>query len=66
WASLYFQSDNGREFTIQIIYELSLWKDIHIINGRPRHPESQSSVESSNKTLKNVLLTWMEDNKRRD
>ncbi|CAG8757000.1 6072_t:CDS:2, partial [Gigaspora rosea] len=46
--------------------EYCLWKDIHIINGRPRHPESQGSVESSNKTLKNAISTWMEDNKKRD
>ncbi|CAG8624201.1 41192_t:CDS:2, partial [Gigaspora margarita] len=37
------QSNNGREFTAQIIYELlSLWKEIHIINGHPRHPQSQN------------------------
>ena len=61
------QSDNGREFTAQIIYELlSLWKDIHIINGRPRHPQSQGSVENANKTLKNAISAWMEENSRND
>ncbi|CAG8575690.1 497_t:CDS:2 [Cetraspora pellucida] len=61
------QSDNGHEFTAQVIYELvSLWKGVHIINGRPRHPQSQGLVENANKTLKNALSTWMEDNQQRD
>ncbi|CAG8447880.1 15072_t:CDS:1, partial [Cetraspora pellucida] len=61
------QSDDGREFTAQIIYELlSLWKEIYIINGWPHYPQSQGSVENSNKTLKNTLSTWMEDNNRKD
>ncbi|CAG8597898.1 10397_t:CDS:1 [Dentiscutata heterogama] len=61
------QSDNGREFTVQVIYELvSLWKGVHIINGCPRHPQSQGLVENANKTLKNALSTWMEDNQQRD
>ncbi|CAG8505494.1 5361_t:CDS:2, partial [Dentiscutata heterogama] len=61
------QSDNRREFTAQIIYELlSLWKEIYIINGHPCYPQSQGIIENSNKTLKNVLFVWMEDNNQRD
>ncbi|CAG8606755.1 30423_t:CDS:2 [Racocetra persica] len=41
-------------------------KEIYIINGRSRHPQSQGMIENSNKTLKNVLSAWMEDNDRRD
>jgi transposase InsO family protein len=64
---LILQSDNGREFTAQVIYELiGLWKEIHIINGRPRHPQSQGSVENSNKTLKQSISKWMEDHSRSD
>jgi len=61
------QSDNGREFTAKVIYELlGLWKDIHVVNGRPRHPQSQGSVENANKTLKNAISVWMEENSRTD
>src|ERR1700724_845888 len=43
------QSDNGREFTSNVIKDLSeLWDNIKIINGRPRHPQSQGLVERSN------------------
>ena len=35
------QSDNGREYTAQIIHKLgSLWPDLELVNGRPRHPQS--------------------------
>ena len=43
------QSDNGREFTAQDITELcSLWPELVLVNGRPRHPQSQGSVERTN------------------
>lgn len=58
------QSDNGREFTAGIINELSsLWPDLILVNGRPRYPQSQGSVERGNCTLKNSLVAWMRDNK---
>jgi hypothetical protein len=42
------QSDNGREFTAEIIKELKvLWPDLAIFHGKPRHPQSQGSVERS-------------------
>ena len=34
------QSDNGREFTANIITELrSLWQELVLVDGRPRHPK---------------------------
>ena len=43
------QSDNGREFTAQVITELSsLWPELVLVNGLPRHPQSQGSAEQSN------------------
>jgi len=58
------QSDNGREFTADIITELaSLWPDLILVNGRPRYPQSQGSVERGNCTLKDSLVAWMRDNK---
>nr|CAH7741479.1 unnamed protein product [Callosobruchus chinensis] len=44
-APTVLQSDNGREFTANIIKELgSLWPNLVLENGRPRHPQSQGSV----------------------
>ena len=46
------QSDNGREFTASINTELKeLWPELIIGDGRPRHPQSQGSVEISNSSL---------------
>ncbi|KAI6660088.1 KRAB-A domain-containing protein 2-like [Oopsacas minuta] len=57
------QSDNGREFTEQVIQELStLWPELFLVNGRPRHPQSQGSVERSNGDMKTQLMAWMRDN----
>jgi transposase InsO family protein len=57
------QSDNGREYTAEIIRELSTpWPELVLVNGRPRHPQSQGSAERSNATLKDSLVAWMRDN----
>lgn len=41
-ASIILQSDNGKEFVAAIIKEvIALWPNTKIINGRPRHPQSQ-------------------------
>lgn len=57
------QSDNGREFVNTIITELkTLWPDCVIVHGRPRHPQSQGSIERSNQDIENMLRAWMVDN----
>jgi hypothetical protein len=57
------QSDNGREFTAAIIKELvSMWPSCKIVNGRPRHPASQGSVERANQDVENMLRSWLADN----
>jgi hypothetical protein len=57
------QSDNGKEFTATIILNLmSLWPNVKIINGRPRHPQSQGSVERGNGILARKLGALMEQN----
>ncbi|CAF3013450.1 unnamed protein product, partial [Rotaria sp. Silwood2] len=56
------QSDNGREFTASVIKNLkNFWPELIIINGRPRHPESQGLVERGNATLCQILGKLMED-----
>ncbi|KAK4878163.1 hypothetical protein RN001_010669, partial [Aquatica leii] len=38
---------------------VSYWPDCKIVHGRPRHPESQGSVERSNQDVENMLRSWM-------
>ena len=46
------QSDNGKEFCAEVIEELiELWPSVKIINGCPRHPQSQGLVECGNGIL---------------
>ncbi|XP_062569481.1 SCAN domain-containing protein 3-like [Saccostrea cucullata] len=57
------QSDNGREFTANIILELKeIWPELVIVHGKPRHPQSQGSVERSNGDVHDMLVSWMRDN----
>lgn len=63
-APVILQSDNGREFTAEVIKELVLlWPQCKIVHGRPRHPQSQGSVERSNQDVEQMLRIWMEENK---
>jgi hypothetical protein len=62
-ASHILQSDNGRECTANIITDLrSLWQELVIVHGRPRHPQSQGSVERANADIKEMIISWMNDN----
>ncbi|CAF3516224.1 unnamed protein product [Rotaria socialis] len=62
-APAILQSDNGREFVAKVIEELALiWKDLKIVHGKPRHPQSQGSVERSNQDTKQLLGTWIREN----
>jgi transposase InsO family protein len=55
--------DNGREFCNQIIKSLcEMWNVIKIVHDKPRHSESQGSVERANQDVENMLATWMETN----
>lgn len=58
------QSDNGREFVNQIIEELKImWPGLLIVHGKPRHSQSQGSVERANQDMQNMLMTWTATNK---
>ena len=52
------QSDNGRGF--KNINPATLirdkWPECKIVHGKPRHPQSQGSVERVNKDIKKVLM----------
>lgn len=57
------QSDNGREFTAQVIKDMvEIWPQLTIVHGSPRHPQSQGSVERSNADVKQMLTAWTIDN----
>jgi transposase InsO family protein len=60
------QSDNGSEFTAQV-----LWLPLTMVHGKPRHPQSQGSVETANSYnsyIKDKLhvVAWMTDNNTQD
>ena len=60
-------SDNGREFVNQVVQAtVSLWPVIKSVYGRPRYLQCQGLVESSNRILKNKLVSWMRETKRND
>ncbi|KAK7095605.1 hypothetical protein V1264_004994 [Littorina saxatilis] len=62
-APVILQSDNGSEFTAFIIRELrEIWPELKIVHGKPRHPQSQGSVERANSDIKDMLIAWMTDN----
>jgi hypothetical protein len=55
--------NNGREFTALVITELKLmWPELVIVHGKPRHPQSQGSIERSNRDIHDMLTAWMRDN----
>ncbi|XP_058789958.1 KRAB-A domain-containing protein 2-like [Phymastichus coffea] len=57
------QSDNGMEFCAKIIEETcSLWPELKIVHGKPRHSQSQGSVERANQDIENMLSCWQKEN----
>lgn len=62
-APTVLQSDNGREFCNNVILEITkLWSDLKMVHGKPRHSQSQGSVERANQDVENMLTTWMQTN----
>ena len=39
-----------------------MWPDLKVVHGKPRHPQSQGSVERANGDMKDMLVAWMADN----
>jgi hypothetical protein len=57
------QINNDRKYTSSIITELKeLWPELVIVHGKPRHPQSQASVERSNSDIHDMVVSWMRDN----
>ncbi|XP_072401578.1 KRAB-A domain-containing protein 2-like [Diabrotica undecimpunctata] len=57
------QSDNGREFAKSVIVEVTtMWPGLKIVHGRPRHSQSQAFVERPNQAVRDMLITWVNNN----
>ena len=54
------QSDNGKEFKGAVAILCKRLK-IKVINGRPRHPQTQGLVEQANGVAKTKINAWMAD-----
>ncbi|XP_064099873.1 KRAB-A domain-containing protein 2-like isoform X3 [Macrobrachium nipponense] len=66
-APVILQSDNGSEFTSQVITELKeVWPKLTLVHGKPCHPQSQGSVERANGDIKDMLVAWLADNDSQD
>jgi len=62
-AASVLQSDNGREFCNSVITNLKkMWPELHIVHDKPRHSQSQGSIERANQDVENMLFSWMSDN----
>lgn len=61
-TKFFISSDNGREFDNHLIKALvNDWQGCTLIHGKPRHSQSQGSVERANQDLENMLCAWMRD-----
>jgi hypothetical protein len=57
------QSDDEREIVTKVILDLAkLWPGLLIINGRPRHPQSQGLAERGNAVVQQMLGKWLDTN----
>ncbi|GFY39728.1 KRAB-A domain-containing protein 2 [Trichonephila inaurata madagascariensis] len=57
------QSDNGREFTNNLVTSLKeFWSVLMIVHRKPRHSHSQGISERVNQDIENKFCTWMSDN----
>ena len=46
-----------------VITELSaMWNGLKIVHGKPRHGQSQGSVERANRDIKDMLMTCLHSN----
>ena len=62
-APTVLQSDNGREFSNKVVKAvLKEWPECRLVHGKPRHSQSQGSVERANRDVENILTCWLRDN----
>ena len=56
------QCDNGLEFSQLEPLLKKHWPQSKFITSRPRHPQSQGSVERANGDVMNIMKCWLHDN----
>ena len=54
------QCNNGKEFKGTVLMLVKL-HGVTLINGWPRHPETQGLIEQANRGLKSKLYAWKEE-----
>jgi len=61
-APFILQSNNGREFANKVIQNLAdTWPGMKLVHEKPRHSQSQGSVERSNQHVPDMLVACMSD-----
>lgn len=62
---IFIYSLNVGQYELSFFFQnlKNLWPELILVNGRPRYPQSQGSVEKSNGTVKSSLTSWMRDHK---
>ena len=62
-ALFILHSDNGHEFVNKIIQNFAdMCLGMKLMHGKPRHSQSQGSVERSSQDVRDMLFAWMSDN----
>jgi hypothetical protein len=41
---------------------MNMWPDVVLVHGRPRHPQTQGSIERANQDIEPMIGNWMIDN----
>ncbi|CAJ0922714.1 unnamed protein product, partial [Mesorhabditis belari] len=58
------QTDNGREFANKLLEEaVAQWPGCKIVHGKPRHSQSQGSVERANADIEDILSVHQRETK---
>jgi len=39
-----------------------MWDGVKIVHGKPRHSQTQGSIEGANQDIQNLLRAWMSNN----
>ncbi|XP_022910048.2 KRAB-A domain-containing protein 2-like [Onthophagus taurus] len=62
WSSMH-SSFRQWQRICEFSFKRSYWRQLKLVNGKPRHNLSQGSVERANQDVENMLTSWMQNNK---